>query len=354
MTRVPVESILRAMRRRMWFERMLLKLRLGVWIGSLFLLVIAVISAVWFPVAPFHAALAAVAVVIVVMLSALSQRPTLKECALRADRQFVTDSLLTTALEISASAAPEIPAAGCVVLQQANDAAPRLQEHLHSAWQAPAPSGFALATIPVFASALLLSLSAYQDGSVSAIGLGAESVAVDNLGESFLDDGDELLALRESIGHDSTIHREANSGEGPAANGNTMTPDNAATRGNDQQVEIAESKAAATGLGIESPAGGREAGDSRAAAHENGSAPVSVGPLFAERSEVQIARYGDSVAGSEASDAEFGATASAPAPNPARVRPAAAPPTLSSWTTLTPAQVAYARQYLDRMKTQRE
>ena len=207
MSRDLVTNMLRALQRRLWLERSLFRLRAGIWIGSSFLLAIAAVSALWFPVAPLRAVLAAVAVVIVVMLSAISLRPPLKACALRADRQFGSDLLLTTALEMRASPRSEIPAAGRVVLQQATDTVPRWQQQLDSVWHAPAPSSFALATIPVFAAALLLSLSTYRDVGASGNGAGGEPTAADSAGEYLLEDGKDLLALRESIVRDSSAPR---------------------------------------------------------------------------------------------------------------------------------------------------
>lgn len=350
----PVTNTLRALQRRLWLERSLYRLRAATWIGSFSLLAIAVVSAYWFPMAPLLATLIALVAVILVMLSAISLRPSLKVCALRADRQFGSDLLLTSALELSNSPRSEIPAAGYVVLQQATDAAPRWQQNLASVWHAPAPSGFALATIPVFVAALLLSLSTYRGVDASVNGQPGESAATGSASENFLEDDNDLLVLRESIVRNSSPRPPLRSDQDAAANTKMATPDMLVSHDDKRLPAAAESDAASTGLATEGPAGGSDAGDAQPAMQARETAPQAGGESFAALSTLKIERLGAAHAGSEETDEEFTTAALAPETNRARVRAAAAPPALSAWTTLTPAEVTYARRYLDSTEDSRD
>ena len=112
MTRAPVQEFLCAVRRKLWLQATLERLRLGVWAGSLVFLAAAAVNLLGVEITPAIAVFVGLSTALAVTLTALARRPRLAACALHADRIFQTRELMVTALELTtATTTPETPAA---------------------------------------------------------------------------------------------------------------------------------------------------------------------------------------------------------------------------------------------------
>ena len=101
------------------------------------------------------------------------------------------------------------------------------------------------------------------------------------------------------------------------------------------------------GLSTDNPEGGREAGRAQRTDALSGNSKLT-GKVPGPRENLWLQRYGEAMAGIGDGNRGFDENATPSVPGGPIVQAAAAPPTLSAWTTLTPAEVAYARRYLGK------
>lgn len=334
-----IDRLLQAVRRRIWLEELLDRCRIAIWAGSLGLLAISLFGVFITPVSVSHAAITAAVVFATIMFSAVLLRPGLETCAFRADRVFDNDSLLMTALEVKRMS--DVSPAAHVVLQQAGARVPYCNERVGTTWSTPPASGFALAGIPVFAAVLLLAYSNVEDAQATTEN---QDTGAGTAPEYTLDDADELRELRDSIVRSST---QANNKSGAA-------DDDAERPGAEEHIatstESSDEGSSSMSVIAEGTGRGREAGDSKGERPSAGQASSDL--TFAERSVLQIERRGDAIAGSDGFSNGFDAARGIVALP--EVQAASAPASLSAWTMLSPAQIAYASRYLESMENERD
>lgn len=167
----------------------------------------------------------------------------------------------------------------------------------------------------------------------------AESGALDDY---VLDDAEDLRALRESI-------------DGGRANRDQSSSAAGLSRDDESRVDVNSSQGALSSAEDESDSplvskstgDGREAGDSNSAT--TGVQPGGQTPAFSDRLVLELARRGEALAGRDSSRSDF--DESAAIVNTPAARAPAAPSSKSSWSMLSPAQVAYAQRYLESTET---
>ena len=340
----PVEKLLRAIRRRLWLQATLERLRLGVWAGSGILMLAAAMSLLGVGITPAMAVLAALSVTLGVTLTVLLRRPSLEACALRADRTFQTRALMVTALELSISTRRPASPAAAVVRKRACTMAPQLARQLGFVWRAPRPGGFMLAVVPIFVATVLFAVS---DGDPTTSGDADDPLmSLGVAGQSRLDPDTSLQDLRHSIASSAMPRSERSEVERNAAPSSVM-PKKPAAASTSDAMAVTESGDANPGLPTESAQGGREAGRTQrnTALFQNheltGSTPSS-------RAILWLRRRGEVTAGVDDSGRGFEEGALPSVPGESGAQASAAPPTLSAWTTLSPAEAAYARRYLGK------
>ena len=197
MSGTSLTRFLGAVRRRLWLETVLHRLRAAVWTTGAVLLLFAAAHTLWQPVALSAAITIALLAGLVALSPAVFSRPSLQQCALRVDRQFEGRQLVTTANELDR--AMQLRPAEETVVQRALEAAEMWRTRLGELWQAPPRSGYVLAVIPIFFAVLLLQFPAA--GDVAAIRADENGRAAQDLppGASSLDSSDNLAAVREAI-----------------------------------------------------------------------------------------------------------------------------------------------------------
>jgi len=333
-----VVRFLKAVRRRVWLENVLSRMRVAVWVGSGVLLALAMISALLTPISFAWATGAALLAAVLVALPELLHRPTLVECAVRADGQFGGQSLLTTALDAQRGKISETPSCA-VVLAQAKEAVAVWWPRINSVWRTPSPTTFALATVPAFVALLLLIVSSPQ-----AVTESAAQYQAGGRGEPVGDTDNSVVDLRDSIHRSASDERsERTTPEADQAVSTDLAVVAAAN------TELNENSVG-TPFATTAPGVGSDAGN----AHRTPDLPDSPAtqaagelPLFADRTEQKILRRGELSAGVQAGDTDYAQTSFARPISRGQRRPAAAAPTVSPWTVMTAAEVAYARLYLN-------
>ena len=100
---------------------------------------------------------------------------------------------------------------------------------------------------------------------------------------------------------------------------------------------------------MENPEGGREAGRAQRSAALNAGRDLAGDPPGTTETQ-WMQRRGEATAGAGDDDRGFDAGATPVLSGGPVAQAAAAPPSLSAWTALTPAEVAYARRYLGGME----
>ena len=339
----PLLRLLRAARRRLWWDTIVRRMPLAVWLAGLTLLAVgglALLSA-FKPDWTVTGSLVCGAIV-AALAPGIAARPSLTDAALHADRTFGTRALLVSALEADAAADPS-PAAG-EVMRRAREAADELLAERRRLRQTPQISRAALALIPAFLGLLLLRLASPADEASTA----REAVRATGTTSLTARDEDErsLQRLRQTLTANSSEQPEAYRSEervrieAPSA----APPDPQATR-----EEAAGIEPRSPGYAAASNEGGAEAGDAQAGAPggteamdamdagESGMTPADAATLI---------RQGNTVATAAATGTGYAEGASRTARG-SPVRPAAAPPQGAAHTRLSPAQTAYARRYLE-------
>lgn len=345
----PLARFLKAVQRRVWLEKVLSRLRVAVWAGSGVLFALAAVSAVSTSIPVRWAFGASLLAAVLVALPVMLRRPSIVESAVRADYVFDGQSLLTTALEAQLGKLSKTPSC-VVVLARAKEAVAAWWPRVNSVWQAPSPAAFALATVPAFIALLLLAVSSQSLVS----GPAAQSQA--SIGAENVDDADDgVVDLRDSILRNAGVESEQGNNaeqvtlERDQLLSTDMSPVSGAT------AELIDKVASASpGFSAATDGVGTEAGDARRTPDLSSSPTVSEPSLLAGRSEEQIQRHGEATAGMRAGKSDYDETLFAGRRAREQILPAAAPPTASPWTTMTAAEVAYARRYLDDEKSRRE
>ena len=334
-----ITAFLRAVRRRLWLESALRGLRTAAWGASATLLLFAALHVLWQPVALGAAMTVALVAGLIVMLPTLFSRPALEECALRADRHFGGHALLTTANEID-EAAQRGPAEK-TVQNRALAASAAWRSRLDEMWHAPPRSGYVLAVIPVFFAVLLLQLPAEQE---SAAGPSLETSQPE--GElmattSALDTAGSLAEVREAIVQGAA--EEAVESDRRPATGTAQLDDDD-SQSLPASIEIAKEAAGEPGIAGADQDGGAAPGDARRRPADAGLEQPEAAPDFTQVMTASLERHGRRAAGSRETGAVFSSASDGPE---LIISPVPAPPAVSSWTSLSDAELAYARRYLE-------
>lgn len=339
-----VTSFLYAARRRLWLEAVLHQMRMAVWVSSAAIVLLALVHIGWSPVPLRFALVGALLAGLVALAPSLFRRPRLGDCALRADRHFGGHSLITTAHELGQETDSQ-PAAR-TVLARATSAAADWRPRLGTLGRKPPGSTLVLAAVPAFFAALLLELPPKGD-SVPATD-DAQSGVPGSLETktNLFDVAGNLPGLRDAIA--SSASDKAGSAQPETVTGDSFSPVSRDAR-TEGASEVAAPRAADAPPGFASAAqeGGQSPGDARRSPGEIERSPDESGPLFSGREDVAIDRYGTAAAGRADGDYEFATRSTDVRDARPNIAPAPAPPVSSAWTTLTAAEVAYARRYLD-------
>lgn len=373
----PTLAFIAAVRRRLWLEDALQRLLYALGAVSGAMLVLAAVNAWWLPLPSPVLPIAMVLAAASVLLPLAWSPPSLEDGAARADSIFHGRSLMATALEVHRAVAPDRSPAARAVLKKAADCAVAWRPKITRVWRAPAAGGFVIAAIPAFVALLLLESTrsvhdiAGNDAAISFLKTGELTRAagsyrdaddppgrrVDNAPVKARPAGDAASPV-EPAGAAGSFRGtdKAPDGDTPAQ---ARTEGDAATPGEFARAARPDSRADDTpGEGADNAsAGTRPAGDAATAgelASVAGNAPRepavnSTSPsvkevLFSERADTTFERRGQAIATSGDTILPYAVTEPVAAQEP--VRAAAAPPDGHGWSTLTPAEVAYARRYL--------
>jgi hypothetical protein len=341
----PLTRFLLAVRRRLWLEATLRRLRIALWTSGVTLLLLATIRLLWGTPSGSTALLLALAVGFATLLPTLLRRAPLQLCAIRADRHYGSRSLLTTAQEF-AEAADSNPAASAVV-SRARAAVPEWHGALDQLWHAPRPGAFVVAIVPAFLAALLLLLQATPGKDVAGTvdtAVFAEAPSMANADE----DADLIVAdLQRAISRQADSKPERIE-ERPAGKLDPQpVPGNSEPGAHGDVLADIGPAQAGPGFASTTASVNGNAGDARRRTSEAETLRDDANAAFSSREDWQIRRYGRATAGSAASDGDFVAnTASAPLAE-SRIRPAPVSLSSSSWSALTTAEISYARTYLE-------
>jgi hypothetical protein len=210
-----------------------------------------------------------------------------------------------------------------------------------------------LAAVPAFFAALLLELPPKGDSVRATIDEQPGVTGSLETKTNLFDVAGNLPGLRDAIASSATDKTESVQPETIAGDSSSPVQGDARTNG---ASEVAAPRATDAPPGFASAAkeGGQSPGDARRSPGNIEPQPDVSGPLFSGRVDMAIDRYGATAAGRADGDYEFANRSPGARDARPNITPAPAPPVSSAWTTLTAAEVAYARRYLDAAGVPRE
>lgn len=345
MSRHSVTTFLSAVRRRLWLNSLLRQTRLAVWASSgTFLLLAMLRFARGGPDLSF-ALVTATVVGLIVLLPVVGARASLAECALRSDRVFGGHSLVTTAHELRQVTSPGPTEE--IVLERARVATTDWRQRLDTLWKIPDGVSYLPAVIPVFVAALIFELPPKQE-SPMATSDGQSSISESPAGQTdIFNSGSDLPELRETIARTAMEGRGSSQQDAAAPEDTSPAPVDAEPGPGAERLEAIESDTTSGGFAGINNGDGRSPGDARRRAGEPESRQDDSGPLFSEQIDIAFARHGATRAGRNDSGDEFDSDSQGSPMSNLKIVPAPASPASSAWTTLTAAELAYARKYLD-------
>lgn len=340
---VTLDSFLLAVRLRLWSMRLVEAGRTLIWYTGFILLALAgvhlLITAI--TVTSILAVVGAISLYSLVRVA--RQRPSLVQCAARADRAFRGHALMTTAVECRHISEDAGGFAARTVLQQADDAAkswfPDISQRLR---QSPAASTV-LATIPLFVALVLLS-SPGAEKKIDADRVATDTVspvtAVKNMNTD--DRTDDVAALRRIIAEESSADIQ------PAAEQRSAVT-LVATQNDDASTELSAPPAQGGDLaGVAGPAGDDGDLPGNAIARSTTRDDSLAESIFFERREsIELQRSGPGLSFGRKPGTDYGESARWTVTSPQPIQAAAAPESLMHSTVLSRAQAAHARLYLE-------
>jgi hypothetical protein len=246
---------------------------------------------------------------------------------------------MTTAVECLEQPAGAGNIASRIVLQQARDAAQSWRSEVSRLTKPAHAVATALAIVPLFVAAVLLSLP------------GAE--LSDDVAETMTKDvpgvtgkQDDIAALRSALDVEDSLFKASAANKQPVnASGNLTPSRNSPVEAETDQPTIAPQINPRAGVAGQSSDDGDLPGDASARSQQvaqDAATPIQ----FRGREEIMIQRSGVAVSAGAGRITSYSDTESPKHNSPLSVLPAAAPDTRAQWTILTPAQAAYARLYL--------
>ena len=340
-----VTAFLCAVRRRLWLAAFLRQLRFATWASSGTLLLLALVHIASGKPALGLALVASLAVGLIALVPVLFMRASLGECALLSDRHFGGRSLVTTAHELGRVTDPG--PVETIVLNRASSVTAEWRQHLDTLWQVPEGVGYVLAVIPVFVAVLMFEIPTGQEGQLAALDEQTSLTGSPAVEADIFDNGSDLPELREALARNAVEERGSSQPETPSRDRVAPVPGNAAPESLAKPLETDEPDALSPGFASAVNGEGRSAGDARRRPGETESEPDDSAPLFSEQIDMAIARRGATVASRHDGGDEFGAASHDLLIAYSNIVPVPAPPASSAWTTLTAAEIAYARRYFD-------
>lgn len=340
MSQYDVTSFLRAARRKLWLNAFMQQLRYALWSVSAALLLLALTHFIWdIPGARF-AVVAALAVGMIVLLPTLRARPSLGESAQLTDRHFGGQSIITTAHELAGATEPG--PAETVVLARANAAVTIWRPKLQSLRKTPDAASFVVAVVPIFVATLVFGLPRSQPESTttpySGIGLATGSTAESRV----FDYEADLPDLRQAIARNAERARQDES----QPENRSPTPGDSAPETTDETQGSTKSDSQSGGFASLATGDGSGPGDARRNPNDPDSGEETAGRQYAAHTLIEIDRHAGVGAGRNGSADEYDAASKTPRFTASNIVPAPAPPGASAWTSLTEAEVSYARKYL--------
>jgi hypothetical protein len=220
-----IRSFLSAVRRRLWAGKAVEYGRSALWQVGMLLLTLAVIHHLFVTV-PGSLILLSIAIAILLMLiRVLLSRPAVATCAAEADRQFGGHALMTTAVEWLEQPAGAGNIASRIVLQQACDAAQSWRSEISRLIRPAHAVATALAIVPLFAAAVLLSLpGAELSDDVAETMKKDVPGATGKLDDRARADKDDIATLRSALDLEDSLLKTSTANKQPVSASENLTP----------------------------------------------------------------------------------------------------------------------------------
>ena len=332
--------------RRLWFIEWFESGRDALWRSGLMLLLLGAIHISYAPVPVLLTALMVTGIVMGFLLRALRRRPTLSHAAAQADRRFKGHAVMTTAVECLPQTSDAKDSATDIVLEQAAQAARSWPPNIQTAIQLPTRRAGAIALVPLFIAAILLTRPGANgsDELLDGVSPGAQAIidTTEPTSDGVLDD---VATLRREIADDLRANPVLSA---QAQDKPSLIPVVSDATRNEETTEISLRSARDSPPGSSARAGD-DPGDLAGDALPRAADPNSTNEIAAQleqRQAIALQRTGTAMAGTGETDLSF-AGAQASIPYVAVDVLAAAPPASGrDQTTLTRAQAAYAARYL--------
>jgi len=341
---VALQRFLSLVKRRLWFIEWVESGRDGLWRSGILLLLLGGIHVSFTSVPVLLIALMVAGILMGVLVRGLRRRPTLSHAAAQADRRFKGHAVMTTAVECLPNAADEKDRASDIVLEQAAQAARSWQPNIQRTIQAPVRRAGAIALVPLFIAAILLTRPGANrsDELLDGVTTGVHPIneTSEQAGDGVLDD---VATLRRELADDLRANpvpprqSQDNPSLIPVAGDATRI-----TQTDDVLLSDRASPPGSSARAGDDP--GDAAGDALPRAAEP-NAGIDAAELE-QREAVVLQRTGTPMAGTGETDLSFADAASAIPYVTVDALAAAAPESGRDQTTLTRAQAAYAARYL--------
>jgi hypothetical protein len=347
---VTLQQFLREVRKRLWLACLLDNGSKIAWYTCVVLLLLGAVHRFVFPLSAALVICVAIVPALLLLARVLWQRPTMENCAARADREFHGQALMTTALECMTNSGHDDTFASRTVLLQADKAARRWLPEVSTRFRGPPARATILATIPLFVALVLLGLPG-ANNQLSVVGpttgvtnssSGAESGSLDRPG----DDVEKLRGILADEAQsarpvDPTVQESASS---VATTTEQVDDPEATVQRADASDSLDLDQMQAGVAGIRGPDGDLP-GDAIARSTPQTDA-ISPAARFRTREEISLLRTGTKVSASANSISAYSAFNLWENNLHGNVLPAASPDTLTQWTILSRSQAEHARRYL--------
>jgi hypothetical protein len=341
-----LDLFLRAVQRRLWLLQLQDSGQNLFWFASIYLVVLGIIHRFIFPFTTMFVVVVTVVPAILLFARPLLRKPVIRDCAVRADKEFHGKALMTTALECEGNPELDETFASRAVLLQAQEAARSWLPSVSSRFSKPPTRATILAAIPLFVAMVLLSLPGADMQVRNANSKSATTMSSKVTVTHTKRGADDIARLRDILADEERTDAPVTSAPRRIDTEKLLMPAqiNAGDAPPDE-TELAGREAPQGSVAGTSESDGNLPGSAVARSTPRSDSPAPA-PRFLAREEIMLLRSGADASANANSAATFSAFDLLESNRPGNVPAAADPNSIRQWTILSQSQAEHARRYL--------
>jgi len=341
---ISLDDFLHSVQRRIWSVRFLEAGRTSLWYAGFMLAALAAIHLLIIPISIQWLATIIGVLVLLPLLQAMRQRPSIEQCAARADQAFGGQALMTTAVEYQHLSRDTDNFATRTVLRQADSAAQSWFADISQRFSPSSGPAIIIAAIPLFVATILLSLpGADESNDVHPVTNEGAPRIVAGGDDIFETDKGDAAALRRLVVDESSVSPPSSSDDQSTT---TMVPAQIDAAGSGDLPTISDRDGDLGGVAGLAGNDGDLPGNAMARSADPLDMPMTPA-RFQDRENVEIQRTGPTFSAGVMAGTDYRTASQWHLNSPGIVQAAAAPDSLANSTILSPAQAAHARLYFE-------